>query len=77
MSDVADPELKLKPGTVVHDAECEQWVFVGYRLTTTSHSLEFVKAGTVDMRGERWTYHATHRDTILRKFPDAAVTELD
>lgn len=73
---IAEPEIKLPLGAVVHDADGEPWVFVGYSWTTKSHNLEFYKGDTRPKGLERYSYNATHRATLIRKFPDIEKAEL-
>ena len=72
----AEPQIKLAFGQIVHDAEGNPWVFTNYIRTTTSHQLYFVKAG-VRRHGAGFDYHATERDTLVRKFPDIETHAVD
>lgn len=72
-----NPEIKLPLGAVVHDAaDGEAWVFVGYIWTSQSHSLEFYKCATMNIAVPRYSYRATHRATLISKFPDILKAEL-
>lgn len=59
----AAPQIKLKLGTVVYDVENQPWVFVGYGLTTISHTLRFFCVKN------SYLYHAVNKETLERKFP--------
>jgi hypothetical protein len=60
---IANPEIFLRLGSVVTCTEGQDWVFVGYGVTTVSHNLRFFCVRT------EVVYRATHRDTLVKKFP--------
>lgn len=69
----ASDALKIKIGTVVHDAQGEEWMFVGWSLNTIGQAAHFIKS----MQGRQflgdsslWHYTASFLHTLLRKFPD-------
>ena len=68
-SAVADPQIIVPYGAVVHDEAGQAWVFTSYIRTTLSHQLHFACCKTTTATGMR-TYHATERSTLLKKFPD-------
>lgn len=68
-SAVADPQIIVPYGAVVHDTAGQAWVFTNYIITTVSYQLHFVRAATV-VASRIMTYHATERSTLLKKFPD-------
>jgi hypothetical protein len=73
---IDEPEIKLPLGAVVRDVHGMPWVFVGCRQTTTSLNLEFVAGGLHFHHGERHSYRATHRATLIQKFPAIEKAEI-
>lgn len=59
----AVPQIRLKLGTVVYDADNLAWVFVGYYQTTISIGLRFFCVQNTHL------YHAVNKETLERKFP--------
>lgn len=64
-------EIHIRPGFKVMDASGEDWVYIGYRVTSRgTHSHWFTKLG--EFNDEPWTYSATYRRTLIKKFPSLA-----
>ena len=61
--------------TPITDKIDATWVFIGWRQNTAGCEAVFVQAYFADqycggwMPNEPWAYHASMRDTLLKKFP--------
>lgn len=64
----AGPEIILPLGTVLKCDEGHLWIYVGTTTTTISSPLNFIRVGTAGL-ARPYMYHATHKDTLYKKFP--------
>ncbi len=66
---IKPPEIKMTLGETVECTDGDTWLFVGYVQTTISYQLAFLNVSKLSLASPRF-YHATHKHTIQKKFPE-------